>query len=809
MALLHINDSKVKVLNHNPEQTSTMKCGNSFAFTAVIQSESSEPPTLPILPSASPATPPGSLAQILRSQHGEHESTTPSTHHPSPLRPSNLHSQPGRVPGLSLLIRFSQLSRAWAYRKSPSARRRVPVAKMGPAAVAQPSKLTRANLYIRRRIWRDPDEIKIKKEREGTVKPDPTAAARSPIRRRSPPAARRRSSYYPSRQPFPPRIERSPLPSVGFNGMRDARRGEHRGVPPVSTLLESADTRSPFPRPRNAVHFRRRADAATSIAQDQRSLIDTGRRHDAQTRMENEVQRIQAEIVPGDWEDWSEEDREAWLAENNIPRYLYPRDHEVPLSAFMGASSRRSPESMLRSSRPQSRDGPRPSALPTPPHDESVDADSLFVPPHPSHMLRRTSSVRRQHPLSRSWRPESPVDGLGDRNRSPTPADNWEIMRQTITPDATLPSADSSFTSAAASLSFTSNNSASTSVTDPDYTASSNNSRRNSQEDEQSVSSVDPDDLVCNDDEMTTTAAFAEHVFRQEQSTSEGRTRIARHSADLEIDQNRYALRNEPLTVEIGFRLIDEALDTQEGRVRVFQLSESLPPDVRDNLVDWIIDSRRNPQARPAQRRTRMAHITDDEPPSPHPENYSSNTRAAVREASQQIHGFFRRFTAEETLSASQRDMIRMADGSGANSPPPRYEPLASHPEVRISQDEPEAHPVASLPGSQYPSRAASPPSARSERDVADALLSGDEQDLNAIRRVVERLAQRDDVPEEWWMSMGLNLSRTRARSRSRSRSVGRSGTPIASADRDAQIDSSRRVRTGRVERDRGTASRL
>ena len=566
----------------------------------------------------------------------------------------------------------------------------------------------------------------------------------------------------------------------------------------MSTLLESADTRSPFPRPRNAVHFRRRADAATSIAQDQRSLIDTGRRHDAQTRMENEVQRIQAEIVPGDWEDWSEEQREAWLAENNIPRYLYPRDHEVTLSAFAAA------ESMLRAGRPQSRDGQRPSALPTPPHDESVDADSLFLPPHPSHMLPRASSIRRQHPLSRSWRPESPVNGLGDRNRSPTPADNWETMRQTITPDATLPSADSSFTSAAASLSFTSNNSASTSVTDPEYTASSNNSRRNSQEDEQSISSVDPDDLFCTDDEMTTTAAFAEHVYRQEQSTSEGRTRIARHSADLEIDQNQYALRNEPWTVEIGFRLIDEALDTQEGRVRVFQLSESLPPDVRDNLVDWIIDSRRNPEARPEQRRTRMAHITDDEPPSPHPENYSSNTRAAVREASQQIHGFFRRFTAEETLSASQREMIRI-DRSGANSPPPRYEPLASHPEVRISQDEPEAHPVASLPGSQYPSRAPSPPSARSERDVADALLSGDEQDLNAIRRVVERLAQRDDVPEEWWMSMGLNLSRTRARSRSRSRS----GTPIANAERTGQFEPSRRVRTGRVERERGTASRL
>ena len=703
------------------------------------------------------------------------------------------------------------------------------------AAIAQPAKLTHTNIRIRRRIWRDPDEVKIKRERESTVKPDPTAAARSPIRRRSPHTAPRRHTYYPSRQPFPPRVEREPPPSVGFNGY-SGMRGEHRGVPPVSTLLESADTRTPFPRPRNTLRLRRRADAATSTAQDQRSTVDTGRRNDAQARMESEVQRIQSEIVPGDWEAWSEEDREAWLAENNIPRYLYPRDHEVPLSAFADTASHRSPESILQAGRPQSRNGPRPSALPTPPHDESVEADSLFLPPHPSHMLRRTSSIRRQHPLSRSWRPESPVNGLGDRNRSPTPADNdnWEIMRQTITPDATLPSADSSFTSAAASLSFTSNNSASSSAADPDmqpdsaYNASSNTSmesRRNSREaeDELSISSIDPDDLVCNDDEMSTTAAFAEHVYRQEQSTRSGRIRIALHSAELEaeqaLDRNgnayQYALRNEPWTVEIGFRLIDEALDTQEGRARVHDLSATLQPDMRDRMVSWIMDGRRDQQPRPEHRRRRRAQITDDEPPSPHPERYGSNTRAAVREASQQVHGFFRRFTAEATQEAGETEPLRARgrlDDAGTDASltlPPRYEPLLSHPEVRISQDEPEAYPVASLHGSQYPSRAPSPPSTRSERDVADALLSGDEQDLNAIRRVVEGLAQRDDVPEEWWMSMGLNLSRTRARSRSGSRSASRSGTPIANADRDAQIDSSRRVRTGRVERDRGTASRL
>ena len=550
----------------------------------------------------------------------------------------------------------------------------------------------------------------------------------------------------------------------------------------MSTLLESANTRS-----WNAAHLRRRVDAATSIAQDQRSLVDTGRRHEAQSEVEAEAQRIREEIVPGDWEDWSEEDREAWLEENHVPRYLYPRHHQASGSPFMSVSAHRSPEAMLRLDRPHSRDGPWLSTLPTPPHDESGEGDSLFVPAEPATSLRRTHSVRRRHPLSRSWRPESPVNGLGDRNRSPTPADNWEVMRQTITPDATLPSADSSFTSAAASLSFASNNSASTSITDPDYTASSGNSRRNSQDDDDSVSSVDPDNLVCDDDEMATTAAFAEHVYIHEQSTHEGRTRIARHAADLELEPYRYALRTEQQEVEIGFRLIDEGLDTQEGRVRVFSLSESLPAEIRHNLGDWINGVRRNPQTR-LEQRTRLDHITtDDEPPSRHTETYASDARDAAQE---QVHRFFRGANGRTIERPSTHSRYDRYD---------RYEPRLNHPEVSISHDEPVAHPVASLPGSQFPSRPASPPSARSERDVTDALLSGDEQDLTAIRRVVERLAQRDDVPEEWWMSMGLNLSRTRVRSRSRSRS----GTPLM------DTNASRRVLAGRIERDRNTGSRL
>lgn len=73
------------------------------------------------------------------------------------------------------------------------------------------------------------------------------------------------------------------------------------------------------------------------------------------------------------------------------------------------------------------------------------------------------SLLREQFdPLSpRSWGTPLPPNGLGDRQRSISPLaddlpDAWDTMLTTITPDATLPSNDSSFTSAAAaSASFT------------------------------------------------------------------------------------------------------------------------------------------------------------------------------------------------------------------------------------------------------------------------------------------------------------------------------------------------------------------
>ncbi|KAF2872582.1 hypothetical protein BDV95DRAFT_390152 [Massariosphaeria phaeospora] len=57
--------------------------------------------------------------------------------------------------------------------------------------------------------------------------------------------------------------------------------------------------------------------------------------------------------------------------------------------------------------------------------------------------------------LRESWSPATTLDGLGDRDRSLSPIDDhWDTMLSTVAPDPLAPTADSSFTSAAASASF-------------------------------------------------------------------------------------------------------------------------------------------------------------------------------------------------------------------------------------------------------------------------------------------------------------------------------------------------------------------
>lgn len=85
------------------------------------------------------------------------------------------------------------------------------------------------------------------------------------------------------------------------------------------------------------------------------------------------------------------------------------------------------------------------------------DAYQYLRPDGPVEERMRETRARPPRPRSRREEVDqqrSAIDGLGDRLRSTSPDDErddaWETLLTTITPDASLPSTDSSFTSAAA-----------------------------------------------------------------------------------------------------------------------------------------------------------------------------------------------------------------------------------------------------------------------------------------------------------------------------------------------------------------------
>ncbi|KAI7574565.1 hypothetical protein KC343_g23036, partial [Hortaea werneckii] len=238
--------------------------------------------------------------------------------------------------------------------------------------------------------------------------------------------------------------------------------------------------------------------------------------------------------------------------------------------------------------------------------------------------------------------------------------------------------------------------------------------------------------------QMVSAENFAEDMYEFEISTSDGRQRVLEQEHIRSLNGNRFALPHESPRIDIGFRLIEEALESEEGRERLFHIGAF---DGQEDLQTFMNDRRNPSRVHPQNgRRRRLAHVSDFEGESSHPA--TSRSRRAG-EASAEVDNFFNRYTADSLIPSHAR----------TTSPPPRYSPtipdgpLASHPDVDtfVSRDAPEAHPV-------------SPPTHRSHHEVTMSLLNSGPDDLDAMRRIVERLARRDDVPDSWWMSMGLNL---------------------------------------------------
>lgn len=88
--------------------------------------------------------------------------------------------------------------------------------------------------------------------------------------------------------------------------------------------------------------------------------------------------------------------------------------------------------------------------------DDLEDADNNVAGFPPLRRMGRRHIVDGPLPnsLGEFRSPTTTVDGLGDRERSISPIDEWDTMHATVAPDPLAPSVDSSFTSAAASASF-------------------------------------------------------------------------------------------------------------------------------------------------------------------------------------------------------------------------------------------------------------------------------------------------------------------------------------------------------------------
>lgn len=310
------------------------------------------------------------------------------------------------------------------------------------------------------------------------MKADPTAAARSSIRRRASVHGSRNRRLTRDPTFVPPRFERSPPPGPR-NANTVSRYSRRNGVPPIQSLLEHADRSLPLPPPPPPVPHSRHY---YTLERRERELRDSLDQLHAQAA---NLRRSAQDFIRGASEEhdndlWTEAERRTLLETATVAQSRRPG-----LQRHRSRSTRPNHESLeTESGRDANRHLPRPSLLdsadsessvailprtllPTPPLDQSEpDGDSLFMPDNGS------NPTRPLHPLAHAWQVSSPtLNGLGDRDRSPTPTDTWAIMETTIPPDTTFVSAESSFASNPATNSFASSND--TTITEPERESAS------------------------------------------------------------------------------------------------------------------------------------------------------------------------------------------------------------------------------------------------------------------------------------------------------------------------------------------------
>ncbi|OJD29961.1 uncharacterized protein BKCO1_6900031 [Diplodia corticola] len=321
-------------------------------------------------------------------------------------------------------------------------------------------------------IWRAPSPAD---HRAQAVKNDASAATRSPIRRSSPASSRpgripaRSDANGPSRR----YISVAELITRRANGREAERRTQERRTADLSSMADdwlsdldrlasiASESREQASSPEDRVHLYISTDGPSIRAS----------RHGPSHPENDPLSRSRSDAH--ERESSSDPDRplprELWERPRSAPRgtdvisrlsgrrrRVWPPRAQEPLGELPRHTYRRAPSNWPFAS--ESVDGNEESA-PTDAGRDMADATRDLPPLRRMGRRQVTNGLLPASYLRQSWSPPGTLDGLGDRERSLSPpADPWETMLTTITPDAQLPSRDSSFTSAAASASFSASN---------------------------------------------------------------------------------------------------------------------------------------------------------------------------------------------------------------------------------------------------------------------------------------------------------------------------------------------------------------
>ena len=331
-----------------------------------------------------------------------------------------------------------------------------------------------------------------------------------------------------------------------------------------------------------------------------------------------------------------------------------------------------------------------------------------------SHEQRRLDVLHRRH--REYLRGFEMINGLGDRERSLSPPedDHWETMLSTITPDPIAPSAGSSFASAAASASFS--NATSSREANSFSDSATNSIGSHSVHTSITVPDEEGDDLEdCPDDNPDTYPSFS---LEWDDDFDDSGDSHSDTSARTAIDYRRNHIASAPT------------------------------PPLRQVTGSHLP----NPYRRPSS--TQPTHLRSPSPggsrrsPIPrvsHPLSHSQSASATLDLSSEPRHSSAH--TSSPRPSNTARDSLQTAieRRGGTNvqhqAGPTERTGVASHRSREMGELESSVAEVERR--------------GQEMRGLMDG-LGQRMQELDRMRSVIERLARRDDIPEEWWANVGL-----------------------------------------------------